>query len=125
MHSFGSMILYPWGHNSSDSKYSFNLHLASSAMVKAIRNASLPHFPDYVNGNSGKTMFYTAGGAADDYAHNLGIPYSYTFELPGLSGGMHGFELHPMHIKQVCKETWIGLVAGITKATKLTEKDRS
>ncbi|CAH1634681.1 unnamed protein product [Spodoptera littoralis] len=125
MHSFGSMILYPWGHNSSVSKYSFNLHLASSAMIKAIKNASLPNFPAYVNGNSVQTIFYTAGGAADDYAHNLGIPYSYTFELPGLSGGMEGFELDPMYIEQVCTETWLGIVAGITKTIKLAEKDRS
>ena len=51
-----------------------------------------------------------AGGATDDYYISLGIPYSFTFELPERddSGG-HGFLLPPSNIVRVGKQLMIGV----------------
>ena len=43
-----------------------------------------------------------AGGATDDWYSSIGIPYSYTWELPeGDEDGFHGFELPPKNIIRV------------------------
>ncbi|KOB57171.1 Caboxypeptidase 4 [Operophtera brumata] len=62
---------------------------------------------------------YGASGAAEDYAHSVGVPLSYTYELPGLSWGFEGFHLNPRYIEQVCIETWEGIVVGARRAGDL------
>ncbi|CAH0591699.1 unnamed protein product [Chrysodeixis includens] len=119
MHSFGSMILYPWGHNGSFSHNAFGLHVVAVEMANAIDKESLPNFPRYIVGNSALVLNYGASGAAEDYAHSVGVPLSYTYELPGLSGGMQGFNLSPVHIQQVVRETWVGITAGARRAGDL------
>ncbi|XP_045453545.1 carboxypeptidase B-like [Melitaea cinxia] len=114
MHSFGSMILYPWGHDGTLSENAFALQRVGIAMAVAIDELSLPHFPNYVVGNSVLVIGYAASGAAEDYAHSIGIPLTYTYELPGISG--QGFHLNPRYIHQVVRETWAGLVAGARAA---------
>lgn len=119
MHSFGSMILYAWGHNGTLSNNALNLHTVGVAMAEAIDNMSLSHFPRYVVGNSLLVIGYGASGASEDYAHYIGIPLAYTYELPGLSSGFQGFILPPQYIEQVCRETWQGLVVGIRLSGEL------
>lgn len=119
MHSFGSMILYAWGHDGTLSNNALNLHTVGVSMAQAIDNMSLPHFPRYVVGNSVLVIGYGASGASEDYAHYIGIPLAYTYELPGLSNGLQGFNLPPRYIEQVCRETWEGLVVGIRLSGEL------
>ncbi|XP_059061112.1 carboxypeptidase B-like [Achroia grisella] len=116
MHSYGSMILYPWGHDGSLSWNAFDLHVVGIAMAEEIVAHSLSHFPRYVVGNAVLVIGYAASGASEDYAHHIGIPLAYTYELPGLSGGLNGFHLDPVYIEQVCRETWAGIVVGARKA---------
>jgi len=59
----------------------------------------------YTTGTSA-SILYEASGSLDDFAYgNLGIPLSYTLELPG-------DEFHvPAHdIIHVCKETFAGFI---------------
>lgn len=119
MHSFGSMILYPWGHNGQLSPNSLGLHTVGVAMADAIQSLSLPNFPRYIVGNSALVLNYAAAGASEDYAHSIGVPLTYTYELPGLSTGLEGFNLDPSFIEQVCQETWAGLVVGARRARDL------
>lgn len=119
MHSFGSMILYPWGHNGGLSHNSFGLHTVGVAMADAIRSHALPNFPRYIVGNFALVLNYRASGASEDYANSIGVPLTYTFELPGLSSGNQGFNLDPRFIEQVCRETWAGLVVGTRRAAQL------
>nr|XP_021186497.2 carboxypeptidase B [Helicoverpa armigera] len=121
LHSFGSMILYPWLHDGSRSRRAHYLHLVGTAMADAIHYHSLHHFPGYRVGN-GATILYGASGSGVDYAHSLGIPLAFAFELPGLSESNHGFNLEPRYIKQVCLETWAGIKVGVKQATKLFRK---
>lgn len=119
MHSYGSMILYPWGHDGSLSGNAFALHTVGVNMTTAIDAVSHPSFPRYVVGNSVLVIGYAASGASEDYAHLAGVPLSYTYELPGLSGGLQGFHLDPIWIEQVVKETWDGIAAGARRARHL------
>lgn len=88
-------------------------------MAQAMDAASLSNFPNYIVGNSVLVIGYPAAGAAEDYAHLVGVPLSYTFELPGLAGGFEGFHLDPIYIEQVVDETWQGIVVGARRAGEL------
>ncbi|XP_031765019.2 carboxypeptidase B-like [Galleria mellonella] len=116
MHSFGSLILYPWGNDGSLSHNALNLHLVGVAIADEILAHTLPIFPRYVVGNAALAIGYAASGAAEDYAHSIGVPLSYTIELPSLG---QGFILDPRYIEQVCRETWQGIVVGARMAGDL------
>ena len=60
-----------------------------------------------------------ASGGSDDWAYNLGIKYSFTFELQ--DSGRYGFLLPPSHIPQACNE---GLTALKAITLKVIEKTR-
>ncbi|CAH2979950.1 unnamed protein product [Chilo suppressalis] len=119
MHSFGSMILYPWGHDGSLPPNALLLNFVGVQMGEAIDKVALPHFWEYLVGNSVNVIGYAAAGAAEDYAHLIGIPFTYTYELPGLGSGFEAFHLDPKYIEQVCFETWEGLKAGARTAGDL------
>ncbi|CAK1542472.1 unnamed protein product [Leptosia nina] len=116
LHSFGSMILYPWGHDGSLSQNALGLHTVGITMAEAIYEKKLPHFPRYAVGNSRLVIGYGASGAAEDYAHSIGVPLAYTYELPGLR---QGFNLDPKYARQVSEETWEGIAAGAKKAREI------
>ncbi|XP_047538958.1 carboxypeptidase B-like [Vanessa atalanta] len=127
MHSYGSMILYPWGNNGSLSHNAFSVHTVGIDMADAINKLSLPHFPNYVVGNAMLTVGYGSSGAAEDYAHYRGVPLTYTFELPGFENKdtdeyLDGFNLDPIYIHQVCVETWEAFVIGARRAGDLYGK---
>ncbi|KAF9821754.1 hypothetical protein SFRURICE_001865 [Spodoptera frugiperda] len=124
MHSFGSMILYPWGHDGSLSSNALGLHTVGVAMATTIDQLSLPHFAKYVVGNSALVLNYRASGGAEDYAHSIGVPLAYTMELPGFTSTMQGFNLNPRYIQQVCNETWEGIVVGARRAGDLFKNKR-
>nr|XP_053616807.1 carboxypeptidase B-like [Plodia interpunctella] len=119
MHSFGSMILYPWGHDGTLSNNAFALHTVGIAMADAIHDHQLPHYQPYTVGNAALVLWYGASGAAEDYAHLVGVPLSYTYELPGFSGTWDGFHLAPSAIEQVAKDTWEGVAVGARRAGDL------
>lgn len=53
---------------------------------------------------------YAAAGGSDDYALGVTkIPVSITMELTG--GGNNGFDPPPSQIRNIVKETWIGIRA--------------
>lgn len=119
IHSYGSMILYPWGHDGSLSQNALALHTVGVAMADAIWSQQISYFPRYVVGNAALVLWYGASGAAEDYAHLVGVPLSYTYELPGLSDWFDGFHLDPKYIEQVCRETWAGIAVGARRAGDL------
>lgn len=61
-----------------------------------------------------------APGGSDDWAYNLGIKYSFTFELQ--DRGRYGFLLPPSHIPKACNEA---LTAVKTIALKVIEKTQA
>ncbi|KAI5638987.1 zinc carboxypeptidase domain-containing protein [Phthorimaea operculella] len=117
MHSYGSMILYGWGHDGTLSNNALGLHSVGVNMAAAIDRMKLPNFPSYIVGNSALVLNYAAAGAAEDYAHFIGVPLAYTYELPGIGGD--AFHLDPRYIAQVSEETWAGLAVGARMAGDL------
>ncbi|CAK1588932.1 unnamed protein product [Parnassius mnemosyne] len=119
MHSYGSLILYPWGNDGSLSNHAFALQSVGVAMADTIYANSLPDFPRYIVGNSVLVTGIKTSGTAVDYAHKLGTPLSFNLELPGIGEGTEGFHLDPKYIEQVAKETWAGIVVGARRAAEL------
>ncbi|XP_005187959.2 carboxypeptidase B [Musca domestica] len=103
VHSFGKFIFYPYGYarNAFAPTRSF-LHqvaLRASSQIAKYRGTS------YTVGTSANIL-YEASGGLDDYAYgNLGIPMSFTLELPG-----ENFQVASNDIIHICKETFAGFV---------------
>ncbi|CAF4763686.1 unnamed protein product [Pieris macdunnoughi] len=112
LHSYGSMILYGYGSEELPSN-ALTLHLAGVNMAQAIDAVKVAHNREYRVGNSAMIM-YKSSGTTNDYAQSIGIPLSYTFELPASRIGFHvlGFLVDPEFIEQAGIETWEGIKTG-------------
>jgi len=94
-HSYGQVVLYPWGYAIKDHSDETELHRVGNIASRAMGNK-------YVVGSAAK-VFYPAAGASDDWAKgSAGIRYSYTIELP--DRGKHGFILPAKEIRPVASE---------------------
>ncbi|KAJ4925426.1 hypothetical protein JOQ06_018157 [Pogonophryne albipinna] len=60
----------------------------------------------YTSGPAATTIYPAAGGS-DDWAYDLGVKYSYTFELRDT--GRYGFLLPESQIKPTCEETMLAV----------------
>ncbi|KAK1876473.1 Carboxypeptidase B2 [Dissostichus eleginoides] len=78
------------------------------------------HYRNIYEYGSGAKTIYLAPGGSDDWAYNLGIKYSFTFELQ--DRGRYGFLLPPSHISKACNEA---LLAVKTIALKVIEKTQA
>ncbi|EFX86826.1 hypothetical protein DAPPUDRAFT_312746 [Daphnia pulex] len=75
LHSFGQVVLIPWGHSATlPSDYGDLLALAKSA------TSTFQRYKYKVVNLA--TQFYRATGTSADWAKSIGIKYSYTVELP-------------------------------------------
>ncbi|KAG7304835.1 hypothetical protein JYU34_010214 [Plutella xylostella] len=113
IHSFGSWILYGYGNGTLPANALYT-HLIGVQMAQAIDAVKKSYNPDYVVGNTA-LMLYEASGSAADYAISVGVPFSYTYELPGLRfdpGTLFGFLVDPAFIEQAGFETWEGIKVG-------------
>ncbi|XP_041768533.1 carboxypeptidase B-like [Anopheles merus] len=103
VHTYGDMILYPYGHS-----WPFvpvANQAAHIALGEQARDAiTAVGGPRYVVGNSAEIL-YTANGCSDDYvAGVIGARYAYTLELTG--GGRNGFDLPATEIMAVATQTF-------------------
>ncbi|CAK1588933.1 unnamed protein product [Parnassius mnemosyne] len=124
LNSYGSLILYPWGHDGSLSNHAFALQSVGVSIADTIYVNSLPDFPRYTVGNSVLVTKIESSGTGIDYAHKLGIPLTFNIRLPGIGEGTEGFHLDPKYIEQVAKETWDGIVVGARRAAELFGRTR-
>uniref|UniRef100_A0A8C6PJY5 Carboxypeptidase B2 (plasma) n=1 Tax=Nothobranchius furzeri TaxID=105023 RepID=A0A8C6PJY5_NOTFU len=92
IHSYSQMLLFP---------YSYTLEEAPNHSDLVVWSKIIYHRNHYVYGAGAKTI-YLAPGGSDDWAYNLGIKYSFTFELQ--DRGRYGFLLPPSHIHSACSE---------------------
>ncbi|CAH2238363.1 jg18009 [Pararge aegeria aegeria] len=104
IHSYGSYVLYGLD-NATLPANAVHQHHVGAAMGANIDTAKLPNADFYAVGNS-NLMLYGTSGAASDYAHVVGVPMSYTLELPDYE---YGFDMPPQYIEQVNMETWKGI----------------
>ncbi|XP_034614367.1 carboxypeptidase B2 isoform X2 [Trachemys scripta elegans] len=103
MHSYSQMVLFPYSYTTNRSKDHDELLSVANKVVHAIRKTTQKM---YESGPGAQTI-YLAPGGSDDWAYDLGIKYSFTFELR--DRGTHGFLLPTNLIKPTCIEALIGI----------------
>ncbi|XP_031414899.1 carboxypeptidase O isoform X2 [Clupea harengus] len=110
IHSYGQLILVPFGHPNITAPNYDELMSVGLAAAKAIKDV---HGMDYTVGSS-PNVLYPNSGSSRDWARLIGIPLAFTFELR--DKGLHGFELPEDQIKPTCEEAYAGVRSIITYA---------
>lgn len=103
-HSYGELLLYPWGYIEEAPENEEELQSLGEAIAAAI-SAYNPS-ADYIVGVSSITIYPTSGDTTDWLYGALGVPLTYTIELPGRG---YGFLLPVEDIEEVVKETFEGV----------------
>ncbi|XP_078137231.1 carboxypeptidase B [Sander vitreus] len=103
IHSYSQLLLFPYS-------YTFELAAHHSELLKVAEGASAAlrslYDTTYTSGPGAATIYPAAGGS-DDWAYDLGVKYSYTFELRDT--GRYGFLLPESQIKPTCEETMLAV----------------
>jgi len=103
VHSYSQLLLFPYS-------YTFDLAADHSELMKVAVEASNEltslYGTKYTSGPGAATIYPAAGGS-DDWAYDLGVKYSYTFELRDT--GRYGFLLPESQIKPTCEETMLSV----------------
>ncbi|KAG7224934.1 hypothetical protein INR49_014850 [Caranx melampygus] len=103
IHSYSQLLLFPYS-------YTYDLAATHSELLKVAEGASAAlrslYGTRYTSG-PGATTIYPAAGGSDDWAYDLGVKYSYTFELRDT--GRYGFLLPESQIKPTCEETMLAV----------------
>ncbi|XP_017860609.1 PREDICTED: carboxypeptidase B [Drosophila arizonae] len=103
VHSFGKFIFYPYGY--ARNTVPPTVATLRSVALRAANQIGRYRGTRYTVGTSA-SILYEASGSLDDFAYgSLGIPLSYTLELPG-----EEFHVSPFDIIHVCKETFAGFI---------------
>ncbi|XP_054735626.1 carboxypeptidase B [Anastrepha obliqua] len=103
VHSFGKFLFYPFGY--SKNAVAPTRNLLHSVAQRAANQIAKYRGTHYTIGTSAGIL-YEASGGLDDYAYgNLGIPMSFTVELPG-----ENFQVATSDIIHICKETFAGFI---------------
>lgn len=112
VHSFGSMILYGFGNGQLPAN-ALIINLNAVNQAQAIDRVKWASKPNYIVGNVFQVL-YAASGGSSDYVQSIGVPFSYTYELPAWRGvsGINGFLVDPDFILQAGVETWEGIKTG-------------
>uniref|UniRef100_A0A672G3N1 Carboxypeptidase B2 (plasma) n=1 Tax=Salarias fasciatus TaxID=181472 RepID=A0A672G3N1_SALFA len=112
IHSYSQLLLFPFSYKLEETENHRDLVGSAQKIRRYYRNV-------YRYGAGAKTI-YLAPGGSDDWAYNLGIKYSFTFELQ--DRGRYGFLLPPSHISGACNEA---LLATKIIALKVLEKTQA
>ncbi|KFP69947.1 Carboxypeptidase O, partial [Acanthisitta chloris] len=99
IHSYGQLILLPYGSTTKPSSNHEELMKVAQEAAAALKGK---YGTSYKVGPT-SLVLYNNSGSSRDWAHMIGIPLSYTFELRDT--GEHGFILPPEQIQPTCEET--------------------
>ncbi|KAL2087439.1 hypothetical protein ACEWY4_016267 [Coilia grayii] len=98
IHSYSQMLLFPYSCSYEQARNHDELNEMAQDAAKDIQR----YYGNQYKFGPGSQTIYLAPGGSDDWAYNLGIDYSFTFELQ--DRGKYGFLLPPSHIAKACKE---------------------
>ncbi|XP_043966380.1 carboxypeptidase B2 isoform X1 [Gambusia affinis] len=116
IHSYSQMLIIPYSCTEDEAENHSELY----EMVKTAADNIKRYYRNIYTYGAGAQIIYLAPGGSDDWAYNLGIKYSFTFELQ--DRGRYGFLLPPSHIQGACNEA---LLAVKTIAMKVMEKPQA
>ncbi|KAM8976725.1 carboxypeptidase B2 [Pelodytes ibericus] len=103
IHSYSQMVLFPYSYTKEKTKDHDELLSLANKVTEGIRST---YRNKYVYGPGADTI-YLAPGGSDDWAYDMGIKYSFTFELR--DRGTYGFLLPVNLIKPTCSEALTGI----------------
>ncbi|XP_030606679.1 carboxypeptidase B2 [Archocentrus centrarchus] len=116
IHSYSQMLLFPYSCTLEEAENHSDLLEMAQEAAQNIRR----YYRNTYRYGAGAATIYLAPGGSDDWAYNLGIKYSFTFELQ--DRGNKGFLLPPSHIAGACNEALLGVKI---IALKVIEKTRA
>ncbi|KAF4522285.1 hypothetical protein B566_EDAN011981 [Ephemera danica] len=96
VHSYGSLRV---GTEAANAIFALRVGTEAANAIFAVRGEV------YTVGTASNVL-YTSYGTSDDWAYGIGLPFSYTIELPGAGNGLDGFNPPPSEILPVAAETW-------------------
>ncbi|XP_061094905.1 carboxypeptidase B [Conger conger] len=103
VHSYSQLVLFPYSYTYKLAAHHNELMQLAEEAAEALRSL---YGTRYTSG-PGATTIYPAAGGSDDWAYDLGVKYSYTFELRDT--GRYGFLLPESQIKPTCEETMLAI----------------
>ncbi|XP_048398139.1 carboxypeptidase B-like isoform X2 [Stegostoma tigrinum] len=103
IHSYAQKCLFPYSYTYS---LAFNDNELANLAQNAVQALKSLYGTEYTFG-SGSSSMYLASGGSDDWAYDLGIKYSFTFELRDT--GKYGFLLPETQIRPTCEETMLAI----------------
>ncbi|XP_077481064.1 carboxypeptidase B [Stigmatopora argus] len=103
IHSYSQLLLFPYSYTYDDAVHHSELMKIAQGASNALRGL---YGTRYTSGPGAATIYPAAGGS-DDWAYDLGIKYSFTFELRDT--GRYGFMLPASQIKPTCEETMLAV----------------
>ncbi|XP_045487057.1 carboxypeptidase B-like [Pieris rapae] len=107
IHSYGSYVLYGFDNATLPANVA-RIHQVGASVGAQIDTKKLPEAYHYHVGNS-YFVLYPASGTSQDYAQDIGVPFSLTLELPDFQ--KYGFLVPPKYLPQINEETWMGIAA--------------
>ncbi|XP_035282861.1 carboxypeptidase A2-like [Anguilla anguilla] len=103
IHAYSQLLMYPYGYSCNDVPDAPELDSVGRSAVKAL---SALFGTSYKVGSICKIIYQASGGSID-WSYNLGIKYSFAFELRDT--GRYGFLLPANQIVPTASETWLAL----------------
>ncbi|XP_058665354.1 carboxypeptidase O [Ammospiza caudacuta] len=112
IHSYGQLILTPYGSTTTPPSNNEELMQVAKEAAAALTGK---YGTSYKVGSTA-LILYSNSGSSRDWAHTIGIPLSYTFELRDT--GTHGFVLPTDQIQPTCEETMLAVTTIIDYVDK-------
>ncbi|KAM9820269.1 carboxypeptidase B2 [Neosynchiropus ocellatus] len=103
IHAYSQMLLFPYSYTMEEAEN----HKDLLEMAREAANSIRRYYRNNYKYGAGAKTIYLAPGGSDDWAYNLGIKYSFTFELQ--DRGRYGFLLPPSHIARACNEALLAV----------------
>nr|XP_055048230.1 carboxypeptidase A2-like [Misgurnus anguillicaudatus] len=103
IHAYSQLLMYPYGYTCTDAHDQSELHTVGTAAVSKLSSL---YNTTYKVGSI-CNIIYPASGGSIDWTYDVGIKYSFTFELRDT--GRYGFLLPAKQIIPTAKETWLAL----------------
>ncbi|KAG8440080.1 hypothetical protein GDO86_006032 [Hymenochirus boettgeri] len=103
IHSYSQLLLFPYGYKCTNPAHFTELNNVGKAAASALSSL---YGTKYKVGTICSTIYQASGGSID-WTYDIGIKYSFAFELRDT--GRYGFLLPANQIVPTAQETWLGL----------------
>ncbi|XP_041125977.1 carboxypeptidase B [Polyodon spathula] len=103
IHSYSQLLLFPYSYTTALAAH----HTELLGVAQGAADALATLYGTRYTSGPGAVTIYPAAGGSDDWAYDLGVKYSFTFELRDT--GRYGFLLPESQIRPTCQETMLAV----------------